>query len=390
MAMTHDYSYITGAAELARAVEHLSRADVIGVDTEADSFYSYTEKVCLIQVTGAGRDFIIDPLAIQDLSPLAPLMADRAVTKVFHGADYDVVSLKRDFRFEIRNLFDTMIAAQAVGVERFSLADLVEREFGRVLEKKYQRHDWSSRPLEPQHLDYARLDSHYLPELRDRLWAEVVEKGRQEQVLEEFALLEEREWTGRAMEPDDWLRVKGSNRLKPEQQKVARELYRLRDRLARELDRPPFKVMGNDALLEISRVRPRSREALRGLLGERHFLFRRYAADVVQAVQKGFESEESLTVPRSSRGDGSRRPFSREDDRLFESLKAWRNKAAEGRGVGPAVVVSNVVLKAIAIARPRDEQALSQIPEIRRWQVQEFGDELLRLVAADVLQPAKK
>jgi len=385
--MQEPYTYVTTPAGLAHAVERLSAADVVGVDTEADSFYSYTEKVCLIQLSGAGHDFILDPLSLKDLSALAPLMADRGVVKVFHGADYDVVSLKRDFRFDIRNLFDTMIAAQAVGVERFSLADLVEGEFAVVLEKKYQRHDWSERPLQPHHLDYARLDSHFLPDLRDRLWARVVARGRQEHVLEEFALLEEREWTGRAMEPADWLKVKGANRLRPEQQRVARELYRLRDRLARELDRPPFKVMANDALLEIARQRPRTRDALKALLGERHFLNRRYSAEIADAVERAARSEEPLQPPRPPRGDASRRPYTREDDRLFEKLKEWRNRMAAAASLGPAMIVPNGVLKSVAILRPRDEEVLSRVDEMRRWQVREFGADLLRIVAEDSETP---
>ncbi len=381
--MDSQFTYVDTPASLQEAADSLADATVIGVDTEADSFFSYTEKVCLVQITGNERDFIIDPLGVKDLSPLGPIMEDRGVVKVFHGADYDVVSLKRDFGFRIHNLFDTMIASQAVGVERFSLADLVEGEFGVVLEKKYQRHDWSQRPLLPEHLDYARLDSHFLPELRERLWERVCEKGREAQVREEFILLEAREWTGRVQDPSDWLRIKGVNKLRPDQQKVARALHRLRDGVARELDRPSFKVMGAETLLLLAREKPASRDALRRLLGERHFLFRRHGSDVLAAIADGVTSEEPLTPARKPSGGEGRRAFSREDERLFESLKGWRNQASSDRAVGPAMVVANGVLRSVAVLRPTNKEQLRGVPDIRSWQVEEFGAEILGLVQAD-------
>ena len=154
---------------LIAAVDSMRGAPVVGVDTEADSFHSYQEKVCLVQLSDLNRDYIVDPLKVADMSPLGEIMADPATIKVLHGADYDIVSLKRDFGFQFDNVFDTMISAQFLGFDGVGLADLIRRFFGHKIDKKFQRHDWSKRPLLPEHLDYARGDTHWLPALRELL-----------------------------------------------------------------------------------------------------------------------------------------------------------------------------------------------------------------------------
>jgi ribonuclease D len=154
---------------LVALAERLRSATVIGVDTESDSMYHYKEKVCLVQITDAHGDIIVDPLTIDDMSPLEPIFADPSVVKIFHGADYDIVSLKRDFGYQTNNLFDTLVAAQFLGLQGLGLADLIGRFFGIPIDKKFQRHDWSRRPLHPEHLDYARGDTHWLLALREIL-----------------------------------------------------------------------------------------------------------------------------------------------------------------------------------------------------------------------------
>ena len=159
----------------------------ISVDTEADSLHHYQEKVCLIQISDHTRDIIVDPLQVPDLSPLAEVFSNPAMVKIFHGADYDVVSLKRDHGFETRNIFDTMLACQFLGFPRIGLADLINRFFGIEIDKRYQRHDWAQRPLMPEHLDYARGDTHWLLALREILTYKLEKVGRLEHVLEECA-----------------------------------------------------------------------------------------------------------------------------------------------------------------------------------------------------------
>jgi ribonuclease D len=379
------YVYVTTQEGLEEAIDELRGGPVLGVDIEGDSFFSYEESCCLVQVTGLDtRDFIIDPLEIDDMSSLGPLLADRDMVKIFHGADYDVVSLKRDFGFEIRNLFDTMITAQATGHERFSLGDLVHRYFGTKLNKRYQRHDWSSRPLLDAHLNYARNDTHFLPALRDLLMEQAEAADRTEMLQEEFELLEEREWTGRPFSPDDCMRVKGAGKLDDEARRVLRAVFSKREGIAEGKNRPPFKVWGNDALMLLAKGKPKSQAELREVLGEKHHIARRFAREVTEAVRDGLadESPPPETFRNVTRTSPEVPPFTREDEALMAHLKRWRNSYAAGEQLAPAMIVNNAVLKEVSALRPASLADLDKIEEMRRWQKREIGELLVELVVA--------
>ncbi len=382
----HGYRYITRDAELAEVLSVIGDSRVLGIDTESDSLFSYRESCCLVQITGEqGPDFIIDPLSVKDLSPLAPLMENPDITKIFHGADFDIVSMKRDFGFHFCTIFDTMIAAQAVGHERFGLFDLASNYFGVTLNKKYQRHDWSSRPLKDEHLNYARLDSHFLPKLMEILSAEATERGRTEMLSEEFSLLEAREWTGRDYHPDDCIRIKGANKLDAAQLRVLRAVCRLRDRLASERNRPSFKVWGNDSCLKLAVAAPVDRAELRTCLGDNHHILRRYAREVCAAVREGKEDTTDPPAPlRKSKPKSPRDlpPYTREHEKLMSHLRSWRNKTAEEAKLGPGMIVNNTVLKSVSALQPKEVSELNRIPEMRRWQIKDWGAELVEQVAS--------
>jgi ribonuclease D len=387
------YVYVDSAAALAAAVEILKDCKVLGIDTESDSFFSYEESCCLVQITGEGtQDFVIDPLEIDDLSALGPLMADPDVVKIFHGADYDVVSMKRDFGYEVRNIFDTMIAAQATGHERFGLGDLVALYFGVKLNKRYQRHDWSSRPLKDVHLDYARYDAHFLGPLRELLSAQAEARGRTEMLAEEFELLERREWTGRPTEPDDCMRVKGAGKLDDDERRVLRSVFMLREKLAAARNRPPFKVWGADVLIAAAKGKPRSTQELRKLLGEKHHVARRYAREVVDATNAGLaDSGPPPVVARApTRTNMKVPPFTRDDEPLMARLKKWRNAHSKALGLSPAMVVNNAVLKEVAALKPKEVEDLDRIDEMRRWQKAQIGPDLVEMVGTWIEANPKK
>ena len=165
---------ISDSAAFEALAARLTRCHELAIDTESNSLHSYRERVCLVQLTarypgGSVEHAIVDPLAIKDLSSLGKPLADPRIVKILHGANYDVLCLKRDYGFTFRNLFDTMIAAQIAGLPKYSLADLVESFFGVALDKRFQKHDWAQRPLTDEQRLYAILDTYYLPELRERL-----------------------------------------------------------------------------------------------------------------------------------------------------------------------------------------------------------------------------
>jgi len=365
---------------LVAAVESLRGAPVVGVDTEADSFHSYQEKVCLVQLSDLKQDYIVDPLKVSDMSPLGEIMQNPDVVKVLHGADYDIVSLKRDFGFQFDNVFDTMISAQFLGFDGVGLADLIRRFFGHKIDKKYQRHDWSKRPLFPEHLDYARGDTHWLPALRELLELFLRRDGRLEAVLEECSIVQEREWQGRVGGEGDFLRVKGSRLLEPADLRVFRCLWEYRDGQARAQNRPSFKLLPDAFLLQIARTKPDSKAAIEKQARKGSSMVRRHGEALLKAVQEGLVDEREIPKPpvnkkaRPQRGGPG-------VDRFLTPLKEWRNARVDRLGVSPVAVANNALLKEIARIAPKDLETLDTIPGIRKWQIRDFGDELLDIVA---------
>ncbi len=361
--------------------QELATAPVLGVDTESDSMYSYREKVCLIQISDAHRDYIVDPLKVSDMSPLGALLSDPDIVKIFHGADYDVVCMHRDYGFRIRNLFDTMIAAQLLELPKFGLGDLVERFFGVSLDKQYQRHDWSKRPLLPEHVEYARGDTHFLLALREILELKLSATDRRGPAAEEFELLQLREWGGRTDDGEGWRRVKRTGHLVGKQQRVLREVWRFRDELAAKSNRPPYKVIPDRVLIDLAEKQPTDLDELGRVARRSSNMVKRYGEGMVAAVVKGLETDEPIRKkPRASstgRTSKTQRHSSRETEKLFTQLKEWRKRYTKAEKVPMVLTASNAQLKAVAGFRPQSLEELASLDEIRNWQVERIGDALL-------------
>ena len=165
-------------AQLAEILPALREVDRIAVDTEADSLHCYYEKLCLVQLSFGGNDYLIDPLAQLDLAPLSAALAEKEI--VLQGADFDLRLLRRSINFIATRIFDTVIAARLLGIRAFSLAALVEQYFGVSLTKGSQKANWAKRPL-PKHMaEYAMNDTRYLLPLAEKLEAQLRERGRLE------------------------------------------------------------------------------------------------------------------------------------------------------------------------------------------------------------------
>jgi ribonuclease D len=244
--------------------------------------HNYQEKVCLLQFSTPDTTVLIDPLAGVDLGSLRLVMANQEIRKIFHAADYDIRSLARDFDITISGLFDTMISSQFLGEERFGLADVLRKYFGVELDKQYQRADWSKRPLSSKQMSYAASDVLYLVALTEQLSRELDQVKRMSWAQEEFEALTRREWSERSFDTMGYLRIKGARKLDPESMSVLSHLYLMRDKRARAIDRPPFKVLGNRALLEIAESQPRTLEALADILAEGDENLRRTVAEFIR------------------------------------------------------------------------------------------------------------
>lgn len=375
-------------AALADLCSSLSEQPAIAVDTESDSFHHYQEKVCLIQISDLDRDYIVDPLKIDDLSPLKTLLEDPKILKILHGADYDIVCLKRDFDIALDNIFDTMIAAQFLAFPRIGLADLIDHFFGIRLEKKYQRHDWSRRPLEDEHLQYARGDTHWLLAVAEVLQYRLTEAGWLDAVMEECAVLQTREWSGRTAHDSDFLRVKKASTLDDTGKRVLRAVWEYREEQARQMDRPAFKVIPGHLLIDLARERPTDLDALGALIRTRSAAFRKHGEALVAAINAGLADTRRIpsmkSAPRRERSSGA------PNDQLLGTLKNWRNDLVERQGVSPVVVANNQLLKDISSAAPTTLEELQEVDGIRAWQVEAYGEELLALVNSDATQKSER
>lgn len=372
-----DYECIEGRADLEALVRDLLREDVVAFDTEADSFYHYFDKTCLVQVATRRAIHLIDPLALggpSELAPLGPVFASPEVRKVFHAAEYDIYVLKRDCGFKFANLFDTMVSAQLLGYPSIGLAALAERHHGVSLPKDEQRSDWSQRPLTPSQLSYAAADVAFLIPLAEKLEAELAQAGRRGWADEEFEALTRREWPDRQFDELGYLKIKGARGLEKTCLAVLRELYLLRDARAREIDRPPFKVLGNRALLEIAERQPQTLEELGGVKGVTDLILRRLGRDVLAAVQRGRRRGHG-PLPRVE-GNGRRR-MDRPTERRLVVLKRWRARRATELALDPGVLCPNAALEAVAAREPKATGDLAALPELKPWFVREFGAELV-------------
>jgi ribonuclease D len=269
------------------AVEALAAAlraePLVALDTESNSFHAFKEQVCLIQISVPGQDWIVDPLAT-GVAPLGEVLCDGRET-VLHGADYDVRCLKRDFGWALPNLFDTMVASRRLGVVGLGLSALVEARFGVRLSKAHQRSDWGRRPLSAEQLAYAALDTHYLLRLREVLVGELEAKGLAAEARAEFKRIAAARPHERVFDPEGWRRLKGARALDEPARRVLRALWIAREQRAEALGRPPFKVLGEQAMLEIAVRRPDGAEALGRIPGVTPAVLRNAGEAVLQAIR---------------------------------------------------------------------------------------------------------
>lgn len=370
--------WIRTAGELVELVETLAGTRAIGLDTEADSLHHYTEKVCLLQLSAFGGDsWLIDPLAIADLSPLAPILADPSVVKVVHGGDNDVTSMRRDFGFRFRTMFDTAIAARLLGDSELGLQALVRNELGIELSKGSQRDDWSKRPLTPRQEEYALADVAHLMALATRMTARLQAAGRIEWAREEFAALAELEAVDKRSGPDAFRRIKGSSKLSPRCQAVLRELYAWREKVAAAADRPPFHVVDAEVLLQLADDLPETVDEVKRAVS-RYPRAARDADAIVEAIERGLDvSDEQLPVREKNE-----RPFvSPAARRRIEALRTWRTEAAARSRLDPAIVLPNRLIDAIGTTGPRTLAELVAVEGMRQWRVTTWGPELLAACA---------
>lgn len=363
---------VTTPEALQRLAAALAREPIVAVDTESNSLYAYQEQVCLIQFSTPEADYLVDPLALKDLAPLGPIFASDEIEKVFHAAEYDVMTLKRDFGFEFRRLFDTMLAARILGWKHIGLGSVLEVEFGVTVNKKYQRANWGKRPLPEEMLAYARLDTHYLIPLRDRLLEELRAADRWDLAREDFRRLREVDGHQPADDTASCWRVSGAYDLSPQKAAVLQALCEFRAGVARSIDRPLFKVINDRSLLAVAERCPHNLRELERIPEMSPKLVQRYGKSLLEAVERGLRAA-PLRPPRT------RRPDEAYLERL-DALLEWRKLTGRQLGVNSDVIMPRDLLTEVAAKNPMGKDELGEILAEIPYRLERFGGDILAVL----------
>jgi ribonuclease D len=374
---TNNLFFIETDKDFKQTIDQLIETSCLAFDLEADSMFHFTEKICLIQMATRHCIYIIDPLAIHDMSPLSAVMEDPMVRKIFHGADYDIRCLCRDFKISVNNLFDTELAARFLGYTETGLDAVLRKKFDVTLEKKYQKKDWSQRPLPEEMIRYAANDVRYLIDLYKLQLNELTEKDRLEWVFEECEIL-----SGvKPANADDsplFTRFKGAGRLDPRSLAVLESLLEFRVKEAQQKDRPPFKIIGNHSLLQIVSEKPNSLKQLKELNILSDNQLNKYGGPIIEIVNK------ALSIPKHQLPRYPHKPTLVPDagtSAKIKLLKVWREKKADLIKMDAGLMLNNSLLKTIAENNPYDTGELNAIPEMKNWQKKEFGKEIIAVLA---------
>ncbi len=375
----HSHILVEKRKDLSLLAADLEKEPVIAVDLEADSMFHYQEKVCLLQISTPSKNILVDPLALGNLSPLAPVFADPNIKKVFHGADYDIRSLHRDFDIEVNCLFDTQIAAGFLGARELGLAGLLKDRFGVTLQKKYQKKDWSQRPLPIAMLEYAVSDTLHLLPLAGLLEEELRAKGRLYWVEEECHILSK----VRANLNNDnplFLKFRGAGKLDTRSLAVLEAILKFRDHIASRQDRPLFKVLGAAPVLEMVKKKPRTKKALQEIRGLGAGQIKTFGPSLLTVIRKALGlPEDALPIYPKKAGYGYDQKEPKVSERV-QALKEWRNKVADDLGIDRSLVTTTAQIKAMAMANPKEPKDIQAIAGMRNWQSRVFGEEICALL----------
>ena len=358
---------------LLQLAERLLQEPRIAVDTESDSLHAYQEKVCLLQFSIPDNDYLVDPLALDNLDALAPVFASPTVEKVFHAADYDLIVLQRDYGLHCRQLFDTMWGGRILGWEHVGLGDLLEEHFKIHADKKFQRYNWGRRPVSSKAITYARMDTHYLLKLRELELAELKELGRWAEAQEIFHYLATNVQAPTPHSPEtSFWRIKGVHDLNLHEKQMLYRLHLWREKRAQRLDRPPFKVLGCKRLIALAQMHARSEKGLQAAGLTKHQT-RRFGPELLRALRQGPQA-----LP----------PYPPEPPRppqlvleRYQTLRNWRKKVGSRRRVASDVILPNATLWDLAWHPPQTLEALLTVPGIGPWRQAHYGPDLLALLA---------
>ena len=375
------YLYIQDENQADILTKDLSRAAHIAIDCEAAGFHRYSDRLCLVQVTTGKATYVLDALGFDISSLLRPSLEDPEVEIIMHGADFDLLLLRRDLGIHLKGLFDTQIAAALLGRESLGLAGLLKDHYGIELSKKHQRADWAMRPLTEEMLEYAASDTQYLKTLANEMQIALRAKGRETWLTEECRALEQSSSRSQKSEEiDPVIRVKGARKLTARQLTALRKALKWRDQLARDNDKAVFRIVGDGPLLDAVIMNPSHPQELSAIKGFPRGLTRHSGSALVRHFKSVSMLPESKLQGYPSRRRDSGIRSSPETEALLDALKIVRNTQAKKLGISRGILLSNAILSKVARASPKDLQSLGKVEGMREWKLRVVGDSLLQAI----------
>jgi ribonuclease D len=360
--------WVETAENLAIMAADIARQPRVAVDTESNSLHAYREQVCLIQFSTPQSDYLVDPLALPDLTALAPALANPAIEKIFHAAEYDLLCLRRDFGFTCGTLFDTMHASRILGYTAVGLDSLLAEKFKITMDKRHQKANWAARPLTRGQIHYARLDTHYLPALRDLLEIELRNKGRWPLAQEDFRRMCRAETSNRRSSPNVIRKFSGRKDISDRELTILSELGTWREGAAENMNRPPYKIMTDDLLVETARTPPAHKTDLAAIgLSERQIAL--WGEAVLAAVRRA-----------AGRAPIQRTVIKNRNEAMLarlQKLKNWRKKAGGQLGVESDIILPRPYLLTLAENPPRNRAELAIALQDSPSRLEQYADQIL-------------
>jgi len=375
---------------LEKLVKDLEKRRYVSIDTESDSLYSYYYKLCLVQIESEGLTAIIDPFQT-DMSIFLPILKSPDIEKIFHSAQSDIKVIKLAFKAEVRNIFDIMLAAKYLGIKRCGLDNLVRKYFGVNLNKKFQKANWGKRPLEIELLNYAILDVIYLKKLRDAFIKELKTRHLLDELKEEFDFIADMEPVKAEFNSNGWLKIMKTKNLNFESAKVLKHLYLERERMAKSMNIPPFKVISEEVMATLAR---NAHEALKNICqykGITPYVYKKHGEWIKRTIEKGL-ADKCFTISYKAISPEKKAHFEKVKRRQ-KKLREWRREAAKKRGMLSEVIISGELLDKIAYANPKTLSELECINGFLKSKLTLYGEEILdclKMCAASSEFPSNK
>lgn len=345
---------IDSTTRLQELVADLRGQKLIALDTEMDCYYHYYEKVCLVQLSTLEADYLLDPLVI-NLEPLNEIFNQPDCIAIFHAGNNDIPYLYRDHRLTFANLFDTYVAAELLELPSRGLAGLIDYYFGVEIDKKYQKADWTVRPLSPEMDRYARYDTHFLIELRQKLLPLLKERNLLGVAERQFKHILQARVHPKPFDPNNWSHLKMVRSLDKLGYAVVREIYLWREETARHYDLAPFRVLSDRMLVKIAELKPLTQQGLEEVLATSSHWPQcgRWIPQLVEVVRRGLQKG-PIPLPIPPRR-GQR--FSEAENILFKRLRQWRNKLTKSGELNGALL-TNKMLGTLVRSQPRNLEEL--------------------------------